>query len=154
MNGSEPPGWLPKSILDQEFTSYKTVWDLYLKFYTVFLTVNFVALAAVVQHIKDEGRGIIVVAFLLQNLFSFGTALTIAFFSKKTAERYNNLCFHLASQSKYSDVILESAKSSVPGWIGYWGGIANAASHIALMACWIAVIYKDLCTNVLKAYCA
>ncbi len=136
---NENANWLTKSLLDQEFASYKTVWDLYLKFYTVFLTVNLVALAAVVEHVKTEERNIIVLAFVIQNLFSTGTAIIIAIFSRKTAKRYNDICIHLVKDNNCPDVILESAKSSVPGWVGYWGGIANAASHIALSACWIAI---------------
>jgi len=36
--------WLGKKLLDETSLAYRTVWDLYLRFYTVYLTFSVVAL--------------------------------------------------------------------------------------------------------------
>ncbi|KHE91966.1 MAG: hypothetical protein K8F52_08485 [Candidatus Scalindua rubra] len=137
----ESSEWFAKLLLEESFNGYKTVWDLYLKFYTVFLSVNLIALAAVLEHISQVNRLLIVIAFIAQNAFSLGTAIMIAVFSKKSTARYDVLCRHFAVQYCNHKIIVELSHSPTLSWLGVYGGFANAVSHLALICCWIVGIY-------------
>jgi len=57
--------WIVQKWYDETCLQLRNAWDIYIKFYTVFLTVNILGLGLVVQHIDSPGkRWPIVVAFL------------------------------------------------------------------------------------------
>ena len=84
-NGSEET-WLGRKLLDDIATAYGTVWDLYLRFYTLFLTFSIGALGLTVQYVKREDRKVIVWVFAIQNVLCAITALKIADFSAVSME--------------------------------------------------------------------
>jgi len=133
--------WLAKKHFDELSLQLRSVWDLYLKFYTVFLTFNILALAAVVQHIARDNRTIIVVALVLQNLLSGITAVCIGCFSKDSARRLEDVTLYLLREApENSQRPPFSNHSPIPGRLGFWSGVANAVSHLTLIGCWIAVL--------------
>jgi hypothetical protein len=59
--------WLEHKYFDEVSLQFRTVWDLYIKFYTVFLTVQIAGLGAIVQYVAQSNRILIVLAFILNN---------------------------------------------------------------------------------------
>jgi len=92
-------GALSKNTLTSKL-QYRTVWDLYIKFYTVYLTFNAAAFGLTVQYVTNpNARSIVCVLFILQNLISGTTAYKIAQFSlniKRHSEELANLGAELA----------------------------------------------------------
>ncbi len=86
-NGESNKSWLAKKYFDEVSLQFRTVWDLYIKFYTIFLTFNIAGIAATVQYISQDGRHVVVAAFVTQNLVALITALQIAYYSKSSALR-------------------------------------------------------------------
>jgi hypothetical protein len=134
--------WLAQRLLEDNATAYHAVWDLYLQFYTVFLTFSIAALALTVQYVSKSHRPVIVWAFVAQNLISGVTAVLIARFSEDSASRYERLAAVYASRDPNlnSTEALNLAVSPIPGVLGEWGGYANAASHGLLIVCWLSLL--------------
>lgn len=133
--------WLERKLLDENAIAYRTVWDLYLRFYTVFLTFSITALALTVQYVAKKDRGVIVIAFVLQNVLCAATAIQIADFSAISAHRYRQLAALSLSTNAHGAAlgVLDLASSPVPASLGVWGGAANAISHVLLICCWLSV---------------
>lgn len=140
-----PDDWLVKKLIEENSLAFRTVWDLYLKFYTVFLTFSITALALTVQYVKHQNQRLpIVLVFVFQNLISAGTAYGVARFSYVSGKRFEAVCRQHLRQLTLSDAEADQLKalceSPMPGWLGVYGGVANMASHVSLIACWIAVL--------------
>ena len=132
--------WFVKSLMDGAFDGYRVVWELYLKFYTVFLTVNLVALGVTVQHIQVEARWPIVWAFILQNVVSLGTAVAVGMFSLSTTKRHDALLKQVIESSPENKKFESLAGCPVPGQLGGFCALANVASHVLLMVVWFAIM--------------
>jgi len=132
--------WLARKQFEERNQNYRTVWDLYLKFYTVFLTVNIVGIGVVVQHVPQQQRIPIIAAFVIQNLLSAGTAYFIARFSKEASAEVEELCKRLMPED--SPELL--AKSPLPALLGFRAGWANVWSHMALIICWVGLWWVPL----------
>jgi len=136
--------WLRKKQFDEVSQQFRTTWDMYLKFYTVFLTFNISALGLTIQYMAGADRLPIVVAFLLQNINSLVTAVRIGHFSRHMAARLNCICsdfLRLEGSGNDSRDLRFLTDSAIPGELGYWGGIANAMGHGLLIACWVSVLF-------------
>ena len=135
--------WLLRKLIEENGTAFRSVWQLYLQFYTVFLTFSITALAATIQFIKPpENRWPIVLAFVFQNLLSAGTAYGVARYSQISAQRFEDLCQAMVGRSGVDDHEICQLRglcaSPSPGWLGRWGGLANLASHASMIVCWLA----------------
>lgn len=131
--------WLIKKYIDESSIQYRAVWDLYIKFYTVFLTFNATAIAVTAEYIKGhEARNLICILFILQNLVSGVTALNISIFSAKMQNKYYD---YAIAGAALNGETLPSVLSSSPfvGWLGVWGGLGNCLSHLFFMGLWAAV---------------
>jgi hypothetical protein len=136
--------WLAKKYFDECSLQFRTVWDLYLKFYVVFLTVNATALGLTVQYVElRESRAVIAAAFVMQNIFAAVTAFMVSRFSAKVAVRAQDLAaFAVANveQSPTMQLPLLLAESPIPGQLGKWGAMANLLGHAVFCALWLLVI--------------
>jgi len=132
--------WLARKQYEERGQNYRTVWDLYVKFYTVFLTVNIVGIGVVVQHVAQTQRLPIIVAFIVQNLLSAGTAYYVAQFSKTASAEVESLSRILVPQN--DEALLRS--SPLPARLGEYAAWANLLSHVALIGCWIGVWFIPL----------
>jgi len=114
-----------EKYIDEASLQYRTVWDLYIKFYTVYLTFNAAAFGLTVQYVTNpNARSIVCVLFILQNLISGTTAYKIAQFSlniKRHSEELANLGAELA-QEKLPKPIKDLAPIGAT-WL--LGGIGN-----------------------------
>lgn len=94
------------------------VWEIYIKFYTVFLTVNLAALGLLAGDFAElNGAGFVVgLAFIVQNAVTFGTAMGMSAYTYTVAKAHRDL-------------------KPLMG-LGIWGGIANAISHVIFIGIW------------------
>jgi len=124
--------WLAKRYLDECSVQFRAVWDLYLKFYVMFLTVNVTALGLVIN--VASSKGLISIAFIMQNLLAGSTAIQIARYSSEVATRAQKLAEFLAAGNAPVTISSTSvlAASPIPGKLGSWGGYANFAGHLVL----------------------
>ena len=79
--------WLARKYFDEISLQFRTAWDIYIKWYTVFLTANVLALAGAVQYVEPDNRLIVAITFCIQNVLALLTAVYMALFSRRTAER-------------------------------------------------------------------
>src|SRR5437763_1601629 len=78
--------WMTRKLFDEHSLQFRTVWDMYLKFYTVMLTINVAALALTVEKVQDRSHRIpIMLAFVSQHILSFITAVRVAAYSRDVA---------------------------------------------------------------------
>ena len=136
--------WLARKYFDEISLQFRTAWDIYIKWYTVFLTANVLALAGAVQYVEPDNRLIVAITFCIQNVLALLTAVYMALFSRRTAERIRAVSVAIASEDGPGDhggVVLRLGGSPVPGDLGYWSGWANAIGNASLIGCWIATLF-------------
>lgn len=99
------------------------VWDIYIKFYTAFLALNMAALGLTVEKITTpQGKALVMWAFIAQNGLSFCTAVGMTIYSHRIARSF---------QGQPRVAPMAAAK-----WLGVWGGVANAVSHVIFVVLW------------------
>lgn len=125
--------WQARQHYQESCTTYRTVWDIYMKFYTVFLTTNVVGVGLVVQHVETRHRWPIVLAFLIQNLASSVTAFQIAIYSRGESESLSRLARAMTKEG----AVDSQSTSPLPGLLASKAAIVNLVSHLALCLCWI-----------------
>jgi hypothetical protein len=136
--------WLEQTYYKETLKMFAKVWDLYIKFYTVFMTFNVVGLGFA-SRIPIQSRLPLVAAFVIQNLLSVGTSFTIARYSKQTHDKLSRVATHLVSP--HANVAKEVRGSPVPIPLAPWGGYANCIAGLCLIVCWIVVSQIPL-TNI------
>jgi hypothetical protein len=108
------------TIINAQFVG---AWTIYNTFYMAFLTVNFLALALVVEKVKDPfAYRLICFAFVFQNGVSLITAIMIICYSRRVGAAFD--------QGGLIGVLAYSKKLAI------WGGTANASSHILFIFLW------------------
>ena len=120
-------------------TSFRSSWDIYIKFFTVFITFNVIAIGAVLERVAPTNRPLMSAAFIAQNLLAAGTALGVAWYSRRCKEQ----------MERTADVLLASAgdpatrailrEAPIPANTGVWAGVANFIAHVTLIAVWILI---------------
>jgi hypothetical protein len=131
--------WLYRTYYQETLKVYARVWDIYIKFYTVFLTANVLGLGLVAEHIHVH-RWPITVAFSVQNLITIGTSIGMARYSVETDKRLRQVADYIAKSDSAPPSIPEVVKGSpVATGLSQWAGYANCAATACLIFCWIAV---------------
>lgn len=131
--------YLEKRYLDELSLQLRTSWQLYLQFYTVFLTVNVIGLGLTLEHLAPHNRWPMALAFVSQNTISFATAVFMAVYSRKTSSKFQEIAEQLLISRSRPSRPTAFNESPLAGHLGLWGGIGNAVSHLALIVCWIVV---------------
>lgn len=100
-------------------------WDLYLKFYTVFLVFNATAIGYLVtREGVQTGRGVLAALFVAQNAIALVTAAMMSRYTLRTGKKLTQL-----GAQPLTDFTN----------LGVWGGIGNAIGHVVMSAIWIIV---------------
>lgn len=141
--------WLLKSRYADLGTTFRTVWDLYIKFYTVFLTFNIAALGLFLS--KDPfptqlGKTgskpdihvfVLILVFAAQSALLCGTSILIAKYSRKAAADQQRL---------ENELLVEDAQAKVPGFesvfplaLARWAALANATVMLGMVAIWVSM---------------
>jgi hypothetical protein len=138
--------WLLKSRYADLGTTFRTVWDLYIKFYTVFLTFNIAALgfflskgSFLAQLATTSKRYIyvLVLVFAVQSALLCGTSILMAKYSTKAAADQKRL---------ENELLLGDAQAKVPGFesvfplgLARWAALANATVMLGMVAIWVSM---------------
>ena len=127
--------WMAKKKYDEINRYCRFCWDMYLKFYTVFLTMNVAGLGLVVQYIDINRRWPLIVAFAIQNTLSAITAVSMGLYSRSVASQLIALRHQITGVREF-----DPPASSVPAQLMWWAGLANAIASITLVFCWVAIL--------------
>ncbi len=127
--GSKDARALALALQDQVLKA----WEFYIKFYTVFHAVNFVALGLVIEKVNDPwNRLFIALAFIAQNAVSGVTAVAMARYTERVADQQCELGF--AQLVRYRKA-------------GVWGGYGNAIGHAVIACLWFALIIAGFASD-------
>jgi hypothetical protein len=142
--------WLLRSYYSETLKVYARVWDIYIKFYTVFLTANVIGLGLVVQHVPVH-RAPICWAFICQNIVTLVTSLSVGIYSRKTDEslvsltdylvRIDNEAAEQKGQRVHDNSFIHTLRSPVAGRLSMWAGVGNCVATVCTIVCWIAVLH-------------
>ena len=81
--------WVLKQRVQDLGTTFRAVWDIYIKFYTVFLTFSLAALSWLIEHkiTSSHSHKVIAVVFIGQSLLTSITSGAIGFYSYKAGKQ-------------------------------------------------------------------
>lgn len=120
--------------------NFRTTWDLYLKFYTVFLTFDLAALAWVYgKDFNPHHRWPVPVAFIFQNVFVAITSGWMALYSKTVTSKIGGILGQLADLGDAHGESIDRARVlgvDLPISIAIWGGVANCVAVSMLAVIW------------------
>lgn len=131
--------WLHRTYYLETLKVYAKVWDIYIKFYTVFLTANVLGLGLVIENMPTK-RWPVCLAFICQNVVTIGTSFSVGLYSRKTDDKLIQIAKHLADANpvrRHSDVV--TTTSPVARRLSSWAGYANCVATLCIIVCWIAV---------------
>lgn len=142
--------WLARKYFEETCLQGRTVWDIYMKYFTVFLTINVTALGVVAQYLEPANRGAIVWAFIGHNLITMTSSLAVGIYSRSVTHNLRSLSHVLQKNHVPSSRFQRLMRASpFPGNLGLLCGIANALGNLMLIICWICVLsIKTVSTNV------
>ena len=121
--------------------NYRSVWDIYIKFYTVFLTANVLGIGVVIDRVDPENRPLIAAAFIAQNLLAAATAAGLAAHGRACGRRLEATAATLLPPDAEGMPPRGSLRlPPIPDTLGTWAGVANVLSHLFLIVIWVAVV--------------
>lgn len=148
----EPPEtWLLKHRLEELGTTFRTGWDIYIKFYTVFITFDLTAMAFVgslrwsttgpasVLSLPRSGTPIHVlsIVFIGQSLLTAMTSFGMSLYTRHAKRDYDALECALLGSAGRSAVLIET--KPLPTGLAQWSGVANAVAMLGIIVAWVYV---------------
>ncbi|HTV55218.1 MAG TPA: hypothetical protein VMI06_09905 [Terriglobia bacterium] len=118
--------------LDEIGPMFRAAWDLYIKFYTVFLMFSLGAMGWVIEH-KTERHELMAGAFIGQTFLTLGTNVGMALYTYRTKRNHEELEAELAG-----DDAVPTAEV-IPIALGIWAGTANALGMAGLIWVWFRI---------------
>lgn len=120
-------------------TNFRSLWDIYIKFYTVFLTANVLGIGVVIDRVDPDNRPLIAAAFIAQNLLAAATAAGLATYGRTCRRRLEDTAALFAPPTSDRAAASVLSRPPIPDTLSTWAGAANIVSHIILIALWIVV---------------
>jgi hypothetical protein len=114
--------------------NFRAAWDIYIKFYTVFLTFSAAAMAFVIAQGSSLGH-ILTIKYLFaaNSILLSLTSVFLTRYSSDAAERHTEIEISLSGpQSR-----LSGSKGSIPLGLAQWSGWANAVVMIGMAWIWM-----------------
>ena len=134
--------WLAKKYVDETCTQMRVSWETYVKFYTVFFTVNFTAIAVTIQYLDGKtGRAAMCLAFVVQNLLASGTALRMGLRApqlQRQCETYAQIGATVNNETLPAALL----QSPILGKLGLYAGIANFIGHLVFITVWMLMFFR------------
>ena len=138
--------WLRKKRYEELNTNFRTIWDLYIKFYTVCLTFNVAGLGLTTQWIEQKNRWPVVIVFTLLNIITSITSAMMAKHSEKISLDIESTAKFICLQEEGAPLSFDKEdkvlKSPVPHSLAKYAGYANFFACLLLASCWIALLFK------------
>jgi hypothetical protein len=140
MNES-PQEWILKRRHEDLGVTVRMCWDLYIKFYTVFLTFSVIGLGWMLTRPGDiamvpRAKQVIAIVFLIQTILTAMTSGGIALYTVHVAQDQEQI-EQLLIQSHPS--ARPSIRPAIPALLAQWGGWSNCAAMLAMAALWLYV---------------
>jgi hypothetical protein len=134
-----PQEWILKRRHEDLGVTVRMCWDLYIKFYTVFLTFSVVGLGWILTRPGDvqmipRGKQVIAIVFVIQTVLTALTSAGIALYTVHVAHDQDHI-EDLLTQSHPGG--RPSVRPAVPSLLAQWGGWSNCAAMLAMAALWI-----------------
>lgn len=132
--------WLHRTFYLETLKVYSKVWDLYIKFYTVFLTSNVVGIGIALKYLPQCERLFIAIPFCLQNVITAFTSWSVARYSLETDDRLKDVARSLADAETgvvFPDVAIK--ESPVARRLSARAGYANCFACALHIGVWVAV---------------
>jgi amino acid transporter len=118
--------------VEELLTQFRTVWDIYIKFYTVFLSISVAAITFVAGTGYKGSRRIVAVAFIVQTLMTLGTTIGVGMFSRQTAKGLRSAIRELAGDD-------EADRCWIPKRLATYSALANSVGLAFFTILWIVI---------------
>jgi uncharacterized membrane protein len=109
-------------------TTFRSVWDLYIKSYTVFLTFSLGAMGWLIEHREtqsmEHNHKVVAVVFIGQSILTCVTSVGVAIYSYETSKRMVETEKEIDSVKSMPKSLLET--KPLPFALAIWLGSANA----------------------------
>jgi hypothetical protein len=130
--------WLLQKQYEEVNANFRTSWDIYIKFYTVFLTFNVGAMAVLFggKPLDGKVRWPVIFAFMLQDVLCAATSALMARFSWDSGRRLREAIDALLDARAGEPAEKDLPDSSLPVELGRWAGWANCWAMIAMTILW------------------
>ena len=128
--------WVLKQRVQDLGTTFRTVWDIYIKFYTVFLTFSLAAITLLIEHkvTSPHSHKVIAVVFIGQSLLTSITSGAIGFYSYKVGHQLSGVETTLLTGVNLPPALKRA--QTIPSGLGLWCGFANAAAMVGMACVW------------------
>jgi hypothetical protein len=120
-------------------SNFRSMWDVYIKFYTVFLTANVISIGVVIDRVEPANRPLIAAAFIAQNILAALTSAGLAAYSRTCRARLVAAAELLTPEPIDSRHATALRRPPIPDTLSMWAGVANTIAHIALIAVWLII---------------
>lgn len=130
---------LKAKLIEEKLLFLRFCWEQYMKFYTVFLTVNIVAVGLVVEHVDSRmDRLPIAAVFIVHNIIAAITPLKLRSMSNFARKELSNA---VTSGNPESEMAVFVRNLEVlPARFAGWAGIANSISQFGFALLWIILV--------------
>ena len=126
-----------KKTTNKKNNHFRNVWDICIKLWTVYITLNLTAMSLVSGFIKEPGTKLpIVIAFIIQNLLSAIVGVLIAEYSKSSSNELKNISQEIIEIDKEEPMTIKEVddlKSPVPWNFTYYSGYAIFSAGISFV---------------------
>jgi hypothetical protein len=131
--------WLHRTYYQESITLFGQAWDIYIKFYTVFLTVNVTGLGLVAHFSPSRNSRIpMIAAFCIQNAISACVSAVMGSYGKQVDIRLGRVAEFLSSRQIIDGSVSDVTKGSpVPSIVSKWAGYGNCIASLCMIGCWI-----------------
>ena len=128
--------WVLKQRVQDLGTMFRTVWDIYIKFYTVFLTFSLAAMSLLIEHkvTSPHSHKVIAIVFIGQSVLTSITSGAIGFYSYKAGRQIYGVEVTLLTGIHLPPALKRA--QTIPSGLGLWCGFANAAAMIGMACVW------------------
>jgi hypothetical protein len=139
----ETARWALYKQYDEVNQNFRTVWQLYLTFYTANLTINVAALAFVHgAAVLPHPIGWVTFAFVSINLLVGGSSVFVLHYTRGAVNHARTVAGDIGDFARAQGESIDSSKCfrpTLPGLLCKWAGIANIVGMILVSAVWLAV---------------
>jgi len=117
-------------------TTFRTVWDIDIKLYTVFLTFSLAAITLLIEHkiTSSQSHKVIAAVFIGQSLLTSITSGATGFYSYKVGKQLSGVELTLLAGIHLPPGL--KRVQTIPSGLGLWSGFANAAAMIGMACVW------------------
>jgi hypothetical protein len=126
--------WILKQRIEGMSTTFRSVWDLYIKFYSVFLTFTLGAMSWLIEHREtqsmEHNHNVVAVVFIGQGILTCITSVGVASYSCETSNMMVEMEKEIVSVKSMPKSLLET--KPLPVALAIWSGSANAAALLGM----------------------